>query len=276
MDFVSDEELALRYGAYASFQSPFDPAQIDDFGDSHVDEMDRLLDHAAGRGAALLDLGCGAGQTLCRLAPKVGEIWGVDLEEPLLASARARVERCGVTNARLVLGDTTNDSTVAQLPDAHFDFVYSRRGPFLTHALMRKLKPEACFVVEMAQDVLGLKEIFGRRPVLPRDNYQGADAAVQHHASLGFLPVSVKDYYFHQYFRDAEHLAAYLRTTPANLSNWWMAPRPFDPDQDAAALELYARYNATSRGVRVIQRRKVYLFHRAPVDYYPADGAVSG
>jgi SAM-dependent methyltransferase len=268
----TDKMLAERYGAYASFATPTDPILTETHGDSSADEIDRLLNVFATPEARFLELGCGAGQTLCELAPKVQEIWGIDLEEPLLNGAKERVAAAGYTNTKLILGNTTNAEDVAQLPDAYFDFAFSRRGPFITAALKEKLMPDACVLVELYQDALGLKEIFGRRAFLPTDCFSGGDWAVSHHAGMGLLPVSVKEYFFEQYFRDADHFAAFLATITASLSHWWMEQRPFVPEQDRPALELYCRFNTTSKGIRLIQRRKVYLFRQAQTNYYPVDG----
>ncbi len=85
--------------------------------------------------------------------------------------------------------------------------------------------------------------------------------------------MSVKDYYYEQYFRDAAHLEAFLSTIRASLSNWWMEAKPYEPERDRDALNLYIRYNTTPKGIRIIQRRKIYLFRRAQTDYYPVDGS---
>lgn|GEM_PF-2062675 len=269
-----DRELALRYGAYASLPTPYDPLLTETFGDSPAEEMDRLLDRFITQESRMLDLGCGAGQTLCRLAPQCREIWGVDLEEPLLRAAQQRVQAHQIINAHLILGDTTNPQVVAKLPDATFDVVFSRRGPFLTADLMQKLTPTARFVVELAQDSLGLKEIFGRKPFLPTDEFgDGYSWAIGHHKGLGLLPASVRSFYSASYFRDAEHLGQYL-STGSHLSNWWMEPKPFDPVQDRMALELYTRYNTTEKGIRVFQQRRIFVFYRASTNYYPVDSPV--
>jgi SAM-dependent methyltransferase len=252
-----DNELANRYGAYASFSTPHDPILVETFGDGPADEMDRLLDRFITSDTRVLELGCGAGQSLCRLAPKAADYWGVDLEEPLLNGARERMKQAGVS-ATLLLGDTTFPETVAQLPDAHFDFSFSRRGPFLTAPLMKKLTPDALFLVEMWQSVLGINEILGQTSFLPSNHYGGSDGAVQHQAGLGMQPVSVRHFYFNQYFRDADHLEAFLGTA-------FYLHRGYERSQDRDALELYARYNTTPKGVRMMQHRKIYLFRRENV-----------
>src|SRR5579862_6955955 len=163
-----DHEIAPRRGAYASYVTANDPARTDFHGDSPAVEMDRLLDALCGADSKVLDLGSGAGFTLCRLAPRVAEIWGVDLDAELMGACRARVAALDLKNARLVFGDTPDPAVLTQLPDAYFTLAFSRRGPFLTEALAKKLTPEALFVVELAQDYLGLKELFGRTPMLPK------------------------------------------------------------------------------------------------------------
>ena len=59
------------------------------YGDGPADEVDRLLDIFATPESQVLDLGCGAGFTLCRVAPKVKTIWGFDQETELLEAAQA-------------------------------------------------------------------------------------------------------------------------------------------------------------------------------------------
>lgn len=268
----TDRKLAERYGGYASFHLPGDQPVTKTHGESVSDNMDCLLDRFATEGTRVLDLGCGAGQTLCRLAPLVTEIWGIDCEEPLLIGAQERVAACGLTNATLILGDTTDARTVAQLPDKHFDFAFSRRGPFLTPALMAKLKPGAYFVIEHVENFAGLAELFGRRPLLASDSYRDANGCVNHHAELGMEPVSMKRYFVEKYYRDIEHLEADLSRSEAMLSNWWMPPCPYDPTRDRAALELFARYNTTPYGIRLLCQSSVSLLRRCETDYYPCEG----
>ena len=56
----------------------------------------------------------------------------------------------------------------------------------------------------------------------------------------------------------------------AMLSHWRMPSHPYDETRDKAALELYARYNSTPNGIRLLSQRKVYLFRRTDVQQYPA------
>jgi SAM-dependent methyltransferase len=59
----------------------------------------------AGRDARVLSLGCGIGDTELLLAPRVGEIVGVDLSPAAIRQARADAESGGIRNARFEEGD---------------------------------------------------------------------------------------------------------------------------------------------------------------------------
>lgn len=73
-----------------------------------------------------LDLGCGSGQTtrLAALRAPRGHALGLDLSGPMLAEARTRAEREGVTNASFVQGDTQ----VHPFEEGSFDAAVSRYG----------------------------------------------------------------------------------------------------------------------------------------------------
>lgn len=264
-----DAQLAARYGGYASYRhnTDNDPVQ-ENYGDGPTEEVDRLLDVYCKPTSRLLDLGCGAGFSLCRLAPKVAEAWGFDQAEDLLQAAQLRAAQANLTHVHCVLGNVSEAAEVeAGLPDNTFDVVLARRGPNVTAPVMRKLAPEAIVIQELVQGTLGVQPIFGREPFLPQ---LGAAPhwLIDRYAELDLLPVSVKDYFFDQFFRDADHLIQDLKRRL--LWNWTMPEHPYDEARDRAALDLYARYNTTARGIRVTHRRSVYVFRRTPVHRFPA------
>jgi hypothetical protein len=49
---------------------------------------------------------------------------------------------------------------------------------------------------------------------------------------------------------------------------------PYEEERDRQALELYARYNQTPRGIRMINKRHVYVFRRTAVQYAPVEPGV--
>jgi 23S rRNA (uracil1939-C5)-methyltransferase len=91
-------ELDLRISAEAFFQTNT--------------EMAELLYGIAGEYAALegwervYDLYCGIGTIALTLAPRAGELWGIELVEPAVADAIAGAARNEVRNAHFFAGDT--------------------------------------------------------------------------------------------------------------------------------------------------------------------------
>lgn len=79
---------------------------------------DRIADHvdAAGR---ILDVGCGTGSLVWRLAPKAREVVGVELSPAMVVHARETLAARGLPHVSFVLGDVT--SVFADAPDGHFD-----------------------------------------------------------------------------------------------------------------------------------------------------------
>ena len=262
-----DRTLAERFGGYASYVRTDEPTR-ETYGDGSNEEMDRLLDRFCHSESRVLDVGCGAGFTLCRLAPQVAEIWGFDEAPDLLEATQQRISHLGLNNAQAVLGNVAvADDVRTQLPDDHFDRVFSRRGPNITDTLLNKMKPDAIVIQELVQGTLGLTQLFGRAPFLP---HVGSDPhwLIGHYAELDLLPVSVKDYFFDDYYREPEHLIRDLKGLL--LWDWRMQAYPYDEGRDRDALNLYIRYNTTPRGIRVMHRRSVYVFRRANVQRFPA------
>lgn len=97
-------------------------------------------------GEAVLDVGCGGGETLLQLAPRIapgGSLTGIDLSAPLLALAKQRSSPAAVP-VTLIQGDVQTHP----LPDARFDLLFSRFGVMFFadpvaafHNLRRSLKP---------------------------------------------------------------------------------------------------------------------------------------
>lgn len=258
-----DEELSQRYGAYASYESDASPALIEYYGENPADELSRLLDIYSRTDTRLLDIGCGAGQMLCETAGRVAEAWGVDMNPELLDAARYRAGIYCLHNIYLVNGNVSFASEVERLPDAYFDLAYSQRGPNLNNLLTAKLQEGAFFIQELISNFDGypLQEIFGRKYHTP---YPSGDqqALLSQYAELNLHPVSLKDYFYEEFFRDADHLEAYVRQS-ALLSNWRHNPRPYEPERDRPALELYAHYNTTPKGVRLLRQRKIFVLRKA-------------
>jgi ubiquinone/menaquinone biosynthesis C-methylase UbiE len=67
----------------------------------------------------LLDVGCGTGDLVWRLAPKAEEVVGIDLSPAMVEFAQDTLSQRSVPHVSFVLGDVTK--ALAELPDDHFD-----------------------------------------------------------------------------------------------------------------------------------------------------------
>jgi len=271
-----DKELAHRFGEYAGYETAVSP-QIKTYGDDPYQEVPRMLTHHLNSNSVMLDLGCGAGQTLCHFAPQVAEAWGFDQEPALLNGARCRAEHQQLSNVMLVEGNVAVAEDVAQLPDDHFDLIYSDRGPNMNYNLVEKLKQGGFFLQAVMQGGIQLKEILGRRPFTHHAYRNFSDRILAAMANLDIRPLSIREIFYDAFFRDVDHLAAYLSQVEAIVSDWRVGyNNPYDPDRDLPALKLYARYNTAPEGIHLLQHQIFFVGVKTRIHYYPIDRKETG
>ncbi|MEZ4711575.1 MAG: methyltransferase domain-containing protein [Caldilineaceae bacterium] len=251
-----DAELAQRYGDYAGFVTDASPSHIEYYGEDPHNEVKRLLALHIRPDSKILDIGCGPGNTLCRFAPQAAEAWGIDEDEALLEAAHARVKASTLANVTLIHGNIAHEEEVDQLPDAYFDIAFCESGPNLNTALARKLSADALFIQEIGGSfgAYQFHEIMGRKPYtyFAYGHDYSDQLLLSEMAALDLVPVSVKNYFYDWYFRDVDHLEAHVINVPWQLGDWRMGgPLIYDAQRDRTALELYAKYNQTAKGIHM-------------------------
>jgi len=129
-------------------------AQWDEIRSLYIDEREveaALGDIIAAAGPAdLLDIGTGTGRMLEVLGPQVGHALGIDQSREMLAVARVNLERAGLANSRVRLGDMYH----LPLPDACFDAAvihqvlhYAERPGYAIAEAARVLRPNGILVL---------------------------------------------------------------------------------------------------------------------------------
>jgi hypothetical protein len=179
-------------------------------------------------------------------------------------------------NVTFIEGNAAVPEDVEQLPDNHFDLIFTERGPDVNDSLIPKLKSGGYYLQELVSqyDDFHLREVLGRRPFTSYAYRNQLDLLMAQLANIGIRPVSTRDFYYDTFYQDLAHLEAYLEQVPAVLSNWRIGQKPYLPEQDRAALKLYAQYNQTPRGIRVMRHRLIYIGRKESVHFYPVEGGI--
>jgi SAM-dependent methyltransferase len=100
---VTQRELAYHDKLYSGFaQQHFARPAVRALRAHMVQRILKLT--GAGPQSRVLSLGCGIGDTELLLAPKVGEVTGIDLSPAAIRQARTDAARLGIANARFVEG----------------------------------------------------------------------------------------------------------------------------------------------------------------------------
>ncbi len=267
MTTTHDESLAKKYGGYISFQTDTEPFKIEVYGESENDDFERLLRAHLQPPTRVMDLGCGAGQFTCEMASRVEELWAIDQEQDVIEAAVERAQTLGLSNVHFICGKKNDPHILAAIPE-RLDVIYARRGPNLDKDLSQKLKVGGVFLqLQLGEfDGYPLREIFGRRAYSPYHFHNDQDLMIQY-SYMQMQPISIKSYFFDAFFKDIDHLEAFLINVPANLTDWRMAMLPYERERDRPALELYARYQATQDGIRLQRHRRVMAFRKIELRY---------
>jgi SAM-dependent methyltransferase len=128
-----------------------------------------------------LEIGCGIGRLEVALASRLGEVWGIDISEGMIAAARRRA--AGLGNVHFAVGSGRD---LAPFPDDRFDLVFAvdsfpylqQAGPELVAAhfaeTARVLKPGGDFAIlnfsysgDLDDDRAGFAELCQRFGFLP-------------------------------------------------------------------------------------------------------------
>ena len=105
-------------------------------------EVESAMDEALGQGpfSLLVDLGTGTGRILELFGPRAGRVLGFDLNHDMLAYARMKLERAGLSHAQVRHGDLYN----VPLPDGAADAV-------VLHQVLHFLDDPAPAIAEAAR-----------------------------------------------------------------------------------------------------------------------------
>ena len=161
------------------------------------------LDYAQAQvGEVGLDLGCGRGNDVIRLAGQVGSTgfaWGLDLSEGMVEKARKNLEKFGVSNARIVQGDLEklqfeNESVHVVISNCVLNHAHNKNEVW--KEIFRVLAPGGRFVVSDIYSVKAVPEVYRDDPAAVAECWAGSverDVYLNQVTSAGFQKIDILD-----------------------------------------------------------------------------------
>jgi SAM-dependent methyltransferase len=201
----------------------------------------------ADREKRALDVGCGDGRFILRMAEVFGYVVGIDHAGGMLAVARQRQGELGVENVTLLEQNAQHTT----FPAASFDVVYSRRGPTFYAEYHRLLKAGGHFLAITIgnRDAVQLKEVFGRGQGFAERDVSRLDSDRRGLTHVGFEVVSQAEYHYDEYYDSYADLELFLRGVPIF--------EDFDPEADRPRLERYVAHFQEPQGIRLPRHRVI-------------------
>ncbi len=185
-----------------------------------------------------LDLGCGGGEKILRLVPRVQLLVGIDYSDTMVETARKNLAASDAANARFFVMDTGD----LQFPDGFFDIVTARHCDFSPAEAGRVLRSGGTFMTQQVDidDKANLVELFDRGERAGLESPLGEYYARQLEAH-GFKDVELDYYDADEYFHSVEDLLFLLKNTP-------IVPG-FGKPGDFELFEKFVQENTTERGI---------------------------
>jgi SAM-dependent methyltransferase len=132
----------------------------------HILPLVKGLDKRLDSGIRVLDIGCGRGEAVLRMAARfpASRFVGYDLSPEAIGHARARARELGLSNARFEVRDLTGFSEPGSYDlITAFDAIHDQKDPASVLAgIARSLRPGGVFLM---QDIAGASDIAGNMDV---------------------------------------------------------------------------------------------------------------
>lgn len=175
----------------------------------------------------VLDLGCGTGQIALDLAPLVGSVTGVDVDDDMLTEAAASAKRRGLSNCRWLRSSA--EAFPYESGNYHLAVIASAfhwmDRPVVAAKVYESLSPEGVFAVlgsPAPLDQVQRREGIGKVIAEVQDRWfernafpQGSSPRIRHESVIANSPFSTAEvsYYPTSEEWDVDNLLGFLRST---------------------------------------------------------------
>ncbi|UOQ48557.1 class I SAM-dependent methyltransferase [Gracilibacillus caseinilyticus] len=190
----------------------------------------------------LLDLGCGSGEQLTKIATSLFLMVGIDLSHSMIEKARKPSQK----NVKFF----QMSSEQLQFPNDFFDIVTSRHAPFSAKEVAGVLKEAGIFMTQQVSeaDKINLKKAFGRGQALESQDGQLKDDYVRDLEEAGFTSVQTYEYDAAEYYQRPEDLLFLLKYTP-------IIPKFGEYPDDLNRFEDFVAAHQTEKGIVTNSKR---------------------
>lgn len=151
-----------------------------------------VLNHAEpSAGEVCVDLGSGRGTDVLRIAEMVGEtgfVYGIDISEGMLETARANAEKFNITNVRFIRSELEQ----IELPDNTADLIISNctlnhagNKQQVWHEIYRILKNGGRFIISDIYAAVPVADVYKNDPVAIAECWAGAVTRQEYLSQIG-------------------------------------------------------------------------------------------
>ncbi|WP_308639382.1 class I SAM-dependent methyltransferase [Paenibacillus silvisoli] len=194
----------------------------------------------------LLDIGCGGGEALLKIAEGALLLVGIDNSTGMIEAATSRLDASGIVNVRLL----HMDAEKLDFPGSFFNVVSCRQAPFCASEVARVIVPGGIFLTQQVSeaDKCNLKQAFGRG-----QSFGEQDGALQHQYmselyEAGFRDIQALEYDATEYYHSYEDLVFLLKHTP-------IVPNFGKSEDDFSILDQFIQENQTNKGIKTNSKR---------------------
>lgn len=194
----------------------------------------------------LLDVGTGGGEKVLEIAQRLQFIFGIDISNGMIETARKNLLCSMVENVRFFVMDAERIT----FPNEMFNIISCRHSDFSPTENFRLLETGGIFLSQQVgeADKFHLKNFFGRGQAVGVEDGTSMRDDIHRLKAAGFSRIETREYDVTEYYERPEDLIFLLTHTPI-IENFG------SEDGDFEKLDDFIKQNGTDRGIKTNSKR---------------------